>query len=331
MAVSGPPIFTLPYGKVWQTLNAGEAFLSAVCGESKDQKLPGVWGVHDQGGAGVSGSGGDTGEGVLGDGKNGVHGRSKSSSDSGVWGQNTGGGYGVSGSTTSAYQAGPYGTAAVWGQNYGTGTGVKGTSSGGDGVLGYSGAKDHAGVSAANGSGGMGLWAGGTPAGHFEGDVEVDGNVRVLGSGNVILEKGDLILENKDCAEDFDVLDTDGIDPGSVVVIDSEGALKQSHRAYDKRVAGVVSGAGDCRPGIILGRQRLKDNRVPVALIGRVYCKVDAGYSPIEVGDLLTTSPTPGHAMKASNPASAFGAVIGKALRPLQSGLGIVPILVALQ
>jgi hypothetical protein len=53
--------------------------------------------------------------------------------------------------------------------------------------------------------------------------------------------------------------------------------------------------------------------------------------APIEVGDLLTTSPTPGHAMKATDPVRAFGAVIGKALRALGDGQGLIPILVALQ
>ena len=70
---------------------------------------------------------------------------------------------------------------------------------------------------------------------------------------------------------------------------------------------------------------------MPVALMGKVYCKVDAGYSPIDVGDLLTTSPTPGHAMKADDHDKAFGAVIGKALRRLEAGQGLIPILVALQ
>ena len=71
--------------------------------------------------------------------------------------------------------------------------------------------------------------------------------------------------------------------------------------------------------------------RVPVALVGKVFCKVDARDVAIEVGDLLTTSPTPGHAMKAADPLQAFGTVIGKALRPLQAGQGLIPILVSLQ
>jgi len=51
----------------------------------------------------------------------------------------------------------------------------------------------------------------------------------------------------------------------------------------------------------------------------------------IEVGDLLTTSPTPGYAMKATDPLKAFGAIIGKALCPLKEGQGLIPILIALQ
>jgi hypothetical protein len=66
-------------------------------------------------------------------------------------------------------------------------------------------------------------------------------------------------------------------------------------------------------------------------LLGKVYCKVDAQYSPVEVGDLLTTSPTPGYAMKAGDPVKALGAMIGKALRPLSEGQGLIPILIALQ
>jgi hypothetical protein len=58
---------------------------------------------------------------------------------------------------------------------------------------------------------------------------------------------------------------------------------------------------------------------------------VDTRFGSIDVGDLLTTSPNPGHAMKASDPLKAFGAVIGKALRPLNEGQGLIPILIALQ
>jgi hypothetical protein len=59
--------------------------------------------------------------------------------------------------------------------------------------------------------------------------------------------------------------------------------------------------------------------------------KVTAETAPIEVGDLLTTADIAGHAMKATDLRDAFGSVIGKALRPLAAGRGLIPILIALQ
>lgn len=142
---------------------------------------------------------------------------------------------------------------------------------------------------------------------------------------------GDIILKNADCAEEFDIASASAFDAGTVMVLDGEGALRESTEAYDKKVAGVLSGAGEYRPGIVLDRKVSRENRRPLALVGKVFCKVDADAAPVEVGDLLTTSPTPGHAMKAADPLRAFGAVIGKALRPLKEGKGLIPILVALQ
>ena len=157
--------------------------------------------------------------------------------------------------------------------------------------------------------------------------IQHNGNVTMTGSLNV---GGDITMPASDFAEDFLVADG-ADDPGTVMVLDENGALRENNTGYDRRVAGVISGAGDLRPGLILDRQRSSPSRLPLALVGKVYCKADASYGPIEVGDLLTTSPTPGHAMKASDPLKAFGAVIGKALRPLESGAGLIPILVALQ
>jgi len=142
---------------------------------------------------------------------------------------------------------------------------------------------------------------------------------------------GDVTIPGADCAEEFDVSGTAFLEPGTVVVLGDDGGLFASQQPYDKRAAVVISGAGTYRPGIVLDRRASDGNRQPVALVGKVFCMADAQFGAIEVGDLLTTSPTPGHAMKASDPARAFGAVIGKALRPLTSGRGLVPILVALQ
>ena len=142
---------------------------------------------------------------------------------------------------------------------------------------------------------------------------------------------GDVILQNADCAEDFEVQDDTNIEPGVVLSLSDDGPLTLSTTPYDRKVAGVISGAGGLRPGIVLGRHANTTNRWPIALSGKVFCKVDAQESPISVGDLLTTSPTPGHAMAARDHQRAFGAVIGKALAPLKSGTGLLPILIALQ
>ena len=152
--------------------------------------------------------------------------------------------------------------------------------------------------------------------------LEVDGNIRVT---------GDVILLGADCAEDFDVEEADSLEPGSVMVIGEDGRLHQSKDEYDTRVAGVLSGAGDFRPGIVLDKREPRHDRLPLALTGKVFCKVDAEYSPIGVGDLLTTSTTVGHAMKADDPLRSHGSVIGKALRALSTGRGLIPILIALQ
>jgi hypothetical protein len=187
----------------------------------------------------------------------------------------------------------------------------------------------------------VGLFAAGAElAARFEGGVEVTGALHTSGDhrcngdlhtgGNHIVS-GDIQLSGADYAEDFDVADVNGASPGTVMVLDDAGGVRVSDRAYDRRVAGVVSGAGGYRPAVILDRQSTGKDRRPLALMGKVYCRVDASDAPVAIGDLLTTSPTPGHAMKAVDPAQAFGAVIGKALRALDDGRGMVPILVALQ
>jgi hypothetical protein len=205
----------------------------------------------------------------------------------------------------------------VLGENLGKGIGVSGTSRGGIGVYGK----------------------GATLAAQFDGPVSVNGNIsgnvlNLAGDANVtgnVNVTGDVILTGSDCAEDFE--SSSVIEPGTVVIIDASGELQVSQTAYDQRVAGIISGAGSYRPGLILGKggEHPGGHRMPLALSGRVYCKVDAQFSHIEVGSLLTTSATPGHAMKATDRDRAFGAVIGKALAGLESGRGLIPVLVALQ
>jgi len=140
------------------------------------------------------------------------------------------------------------------------------------------------------------------------------------------------ITGGADIAEPFKMSE-DEIPKGSVVVIDEEnpGHLKLSTEAYDTRVAGIVSGANGIKPGISLHQEGALEGGENVALSGRVYVQADATAGAIKPGDLLTTSDTPGHAMKVCDHAKAQGAVLGKAMTDLKEGKGMVLVLVTLQ
>jgi hypothetical protein len=212
---------------------------------------------------------------------------------------------GVMGLSTAPDGTGVYGGSTV--AKGGKGIGVRGETDSGVGVQGQ--------------AFGNGL------AGNFIGPVKCSGDFDCGGK----ITTDDMALSGADCAEDFDVADMETSEPGTVMVVDDDGILKPCGEAYDNRVAGVISGAGEYKPGITLGKSESEKKRMPIGLVGRVYCKVDASYSSVRVGDLLTTSPTPGYAMKASDSAKALGAVIGKALRPLPGGQGLIPMLIALR
>lgn len=286
----------------------------------------GVWGEQFKGGIGVYGrSLKGQGTGVCGDsdGGTGVLGRSKGAGvcgESKTW-------VGVYGVTEGDKGFG------VMGENKGKGTGVLATSK--DGVALSAASTNHEGVHASTNSDRFAAIAAfsdnpqGTGAAVYAKKAGDQGWAGYF-EGNVHVTK-DISVENADCAEDFDVANPASAEPGTVMVLDKEGALRESSEAYDKRVAGIVSGAGSYRPGLVLDKQNGNQNRRPVALLGKVFCKVDATAEPVQVGDLLTTSSTPGHAMKACDRERSFGSVIGKALGPLQSGCGLVPVLVALQ
>ncbi|WP_406387564.1 hypothetical protein [Streptomyces sp. NBC_00887] len=272
----------------------------------------------------------------------GVEGLSSSAiGGAGVYGSNSAGGAGVVGETSGRFNP------AVYGKHSGTeGQGVLGEADNGAGTAGKS--KNWVGAygESASTSGGSGVWGehkgagtgtigfsaegvgvharGGRLAGFFEGNVEVT---------------GDLVLTGADVAEQFDVAvgrgDGEDIGPGAVLTLDHEGALTPCTLAYDTRVAGVVSGAGDRVPALVLDRQEAGTSREAafrkaIAVIGKVWCRADASSKPIGVGDLLTTSSTPGHTMVATDREAAFGAVLGKALTPLASGTGMVLVLVGL-
>jgi hypothetical protein len=143
-----------------------------------------------------------------------------------------------------------------------------------------------------------------------------------------------LQITGADLAEPFEIAGAEPIKPGMVVAIDPDnpGQLRIADSAYDHTVAGVISGAGDLNPGVIMHQEGMMvAGSHPVALTGRVYVWTDATNSPIQPGDLLTTSDIPGHAMKVTDYTKAQGAILGKAMTKLEQGRGLVLVLVTLQ
>jgi hypothetical protein len=107
-------------------------------------------------------------------------------------------------------------------------------------------------IGSAQGPGRIGLGGNGS-----DGIIDVfDGNSKQTIKING--KTGKVEVFNADCAEEFGICETAQIEPGMVMVLGEEGKLKQSQEAYDTRVAGVVSGAGDYKPGIVLDKQQSK-------------------------------------------------------------------------
>jgi len=210
-----------------------------------------------------------------------------------------------------------------------------------------------------NQAAGQVLWLEQTGTGHFIQAVTPTGTKFWVDASGVTHTKVLEILGGADLSEKFDVGVDEGadagksaagagaakasaakagagnsIEPGTVVSIDPtrEGRLIVSRAPYDHRVAGIVSGAGGVKTGMLMGQDgSVADGAHPIALTGRVYCRATAANGPIRPGDLLTTSSVPGCAMRVDDPSRAQGAILGKAMGSLERGEGLVLVLVGLQ
>lgn len=314
--------------------------MATINGSSDDPDMAGLVGENTANGAAIWGTANPKGRAVVGVSESGV----------GLWGH-VENGRAVVGAVN---QDG----AGVWGEvktgrgvvgvcQQGDGAGVTGDSPAGDGIIGrgrrgvvgisptyqgvYGQSDDNAGVvgestafhavfgiSHSEHNGGV-FGANTHPAGWA---AMFDGRVFV---------KDDLHCPKADVAEDFDAADDPEIVPGSVVAVSADGTLALARKPYDTAVAGIVSGAPGFSPALRLGSISSERRRLPVALVGTVMCLVDADHAPVAAGDLLTSSATPGHAMRADDASARVGAVIGKALRPLAAGRALVPVLAVLQ
>jgi len=243
----------------------------------------------------------------------GVYGTTASVSGTGVFGQATASTGGATGGHFSSFSNAGNG---VWGSSdnsAGIGIGVLGTASSASGVGGVF-----------SNSGGGDLILGRTSAAV---------QFRVASTGNVTAA-GSFTGGGADFAESVDVVDgTDSYEPGDVMVVDptSDRRFALSHEAYSPLVAGVYS----TKPGMLGSRTSMDPARtaqeVPMAVVGIVPTKVSTENGPIQRGDLLVASSTPGYAMKGTDRSRMLGAVIGKALEPLAEGKGVIEVLVTVR
>jgi hypothetical protein len=293
----------------------------------------------------------------------GVWGESASTTGRGVYGQatsGTGANYGVYGEASGDSGRGVYGVANASG-----GYGVYGSSSGGVGVYADGASQQDLVLGGAEGAiSGIEdviiyLDSNNNATGSSEfmimdsadqavfrveennGDVYADGGYHCgININDVTLQNGTASGQNEssldpclsdnnaaDFAEMLPAIELDVLEAGDVLTIDQTGALARSFRAYQSNVAGVYS----TRPSYVGNSQFLNvDGYVPLALVGVVPVKASAENGSIQPGDMLVASDTPGHAMRAGD-AAPNGTVIGKALAPLEEGVGLIQIIVMLQ
>jgi hypothetical protein len=302
---------------IWARNASGHTWRPAIYGENTGASA-GVYGRSDgwhatvgwQNGsnaafAGVYGYNGKAGPGVFGESLTGY---------AGVYGKSTDG-YGVVGESSSdvaVFGSSSSGKGGLFASM--TGTGVYASSNAGPGLEAYS--RD-----------GVALYAHSAccdlikATGTSSGDTEF----RVTNTGEVYAD-GTFHSGGADLAEMLPA--QDGLGPGDVLVIGSDGELLRSTVAYATNVVGVYS----TNPGFV-GGQPAEDpeaGTIPLAIVGIVPVKVTAENGAIVPGDLLVASSTAGYAMKAgANPPQ--GTVIGKAMEKLDTGSGVIRMLATLQ
>jgi len=317
-------------------------FANGTVGESSSPDGNGVIGQNraSNGGNGIRG----VADGTSGF-ANGTVGESSSPNGNGVFGLNraSSGGFGVNGTTLS-----PAGNGVI-GNNPTT------TGGGGGGVIGLTSSADfgfsYAVRGTATASSGSALAIFGETfspngaAGYFlnrgggniiVGHTGINDTLsvfRVDSTGRVFADGG-FQPNGADFAESLPVTGSrNKYAPGDLLVIDQAGKrrLALAQDAYSTLVAGIYS----TKPGMLGTTHKIDEkahaDEVPLAVVGIVPCKVTTENGPIIAGDLLVASSTPGYAMKGTDRGRMLGAVVGKALEPLQKGTGVIQVLVTLQ
>ena len=214
--------------------------------------------------------------------------------------------------------------------------GVAGSSTTNTGVFGFtkSGTAMY-GLASSPGSNGLVVYYGGAAASSaFANNLAIfetgSGSVARIDATGKGFFNGGTQTGGADVAEAFTVAgDRGSYGPGDVLVIatSSDRTLEKSSTPYSTAVIGVYA----TKPGVLLTPRNVEandDDMVPLGALGVMPTKVTADNGPIHRGDLLVTSRTPGHAMRAGA-RPAVGTVIGKALGNFAGpGAGVIEVFV---
>jgi hypothetical protein len=135
-----------------------------------------------------------------------------------------------------------------------------------------------------------------------------------------------------DFAESVSARSAGSYGPGDLLVLDTKAdrQLTLTNEPYSTLVAGIYS----TKPGVLATTHKLDvmpTGEIPLAVVGIVPCKVSTENGPIQRGDLLVTSSKAGYAMKGTDRGRMLGAVVGKAMEPLDQNTGVIQVLVTLQ
>lgn len=133
------------------------------------------------------------------------------------------------------------------------------------------------------------------------------------------------------------------MEAGDIVELDPD---KPKHYRKARGQSQLIAGIITTKPGFTLGNEVIKKASPKVAerankdleevalyqpklaLLGRVPVKATTENGPIRLGDLLTVSTKPGYAMRCGQAKECEGMVVGKALETLESGEGLILVLV---
>lgn len=151
------------------------------------------------------------------------------------------------------------------------------------------------------------VWSDKSSAAEYESNGENTFNVRAKG-GFYLGKKSSWEYKPGDITEFMNVLSVDHLQGAELVSTAVDKKLGKTKRPYDPGLIGVVSSKRTAAFYMGNSAPAFEDTQaIPIALVGQVYLKVTNESGPIDIGDPITSSSTPGLGMKAGHSGKIVG------------------------